>query len=109
MAEEVIKSHKRNQRIIKNLVLIAIVIGLGVVPLVIAKDAEFAGADDKAEKAITEIDANYEAWFSPVWEPPSGEIESLIFALQAAIGSGIVAYGLGYLRGRKKGEEASRK
>lgn len=108
MATEAIIQDKKNQGIIKNLILIAIVIGLAVVPLFMIKDAEFAGADDKAEKAITEINTNYKAWFSPIWEPPSGEIESLLFALQAAIGAGIVGYGLGYLRGRKKKEEAAK-
>lgn len=108
MATEDIKPDKKNQGIIKNLILIAIVIGLAVVPLFTAKDAEFAGADDKAKKAITEINANYEAWFSPIWEPPSGEIASMLFALQAAIGAGIVGYGLGYLRGRKKKEEVAK-
>ncbi|MHB1393409.1 MAG: energy-coupling factor ABC transporter substrate-binding protein [Clostridia bacterium] len=108
MATEAIKPDKRNKGIIKNLILIAIVIGLAVVPLFTVKDAEFAGADDKAQKAITEINANYEAWFSPIWEPPSGEIASLLFALQAAIGAGIVGYGLGYLRGRKKKEEVTK-
>ena len=29
------------------------------------------------------------------WEPPSGEIESLLFALQAAIGAGFIGYYVG--------------
>lgn len=103
---EAIKQDKGNKGVIKILVLVAIVIGLAVLPLLMVKDAEFSGADDKAEKAITEIKADYEPWFSPLFEPKSGEIESLLFALQAAIGSGIVFYGLGYMRGRKKKEEA---
>ncbi|WP_198002032.1 energy-coupling factor ABC transporter substrate-binding protein [Archaeoglobus veneficus] len=61
---------------------------------------EWSGADDKAEEAITEINPNYEPWFSPLWEPPSGEIESLLFSLQAAIGAGIIGYFLGYNRGK---------
>ncbi len=32
----------------------------------------------------------------------SGEIESLLFALQAAIGAGVIGFGLGYLKGKKK-------
>jgi len=61
---------------------------------------EWSGADDIAEKAISKIDSNYEPWFSPVWEPPSGEIESLLFSLQAAIGAAIIGYFLGYYRGK---------
>jgi cobalt/nickel transport protein len=88
----------------KNLILILIVIGLAVIPLFIAKDAEFGGADGEAEVAITEINSNYKPWFSPIWEPPSGEIESLFFALQAAIGTGIIGYGIGYLKGKSRRE-----
>lgn len=71
----------------------------------LAKDAEFGGADGRAEEAITEKKADYEPWFSPIFEPKSGEIESLFFALQAAIGAGVIGYGLGYLRGRKRKED----
>jgi|GEM_PF-6127702 ABC-type cobalt transport system, periplasmic component len=35
-------------------------------------------------------------------EPPSGEIESLLFALQAAIGAIIIGYILGYFQGQAK-------
>jgi cobalt/nickel transport protein len=88
-----------------NLLMILIVILLAIIPLFVAKNAEFGGADGKAEEAITEIAADYEPWFSPLMEPKSGEIESLMFALQAAIGAGIVGYGIGYLRARKKKED----
>ena len=37
-------------------------------------------------------------------EPPSGEIESLLFALQAAIGAIIIGYAFGYWRGQSKEE-----
>jgi cobalt/nickel transport protein len=40
----------------------------------------------------------YEPWFQPLWEPPSGEIESLLFSLQAAIGAVIIGYFFGYYR-----------
>ncbi|NLN22191.1 MAG: cobalt ABC transporter substrate-binding protein CbiN, partial [Syntrophomonadaceae bacterium] len=39
------------------------------------------------------------------WEPPSGEIESLLFALQAAIGAGFIGYYLGFVKGRKESEK----
>lgn len=105
MSVETIKKDKKNNGIIKNIILITIVIALAIVPFIVHKDAEFAGADSQAEQAITEINAHYQAWFSPVWEPPSKEIESLLFALQATIGAGILGYCLGYLRGQKKKEE----
>lgn len=88
-----------------NLILIGLVVLLSVMPLFLVKDAAFGGADGEAEVAITEIDKTYEPWFEPLMEPASGEVESLLFALQAAIGGGILAYGFGYLHGRSKGME----
>ncbi|MFQ9918367.1 MAG: energy-coupling factor ABC transporter substrate-binding protein [Flavonifractor plautii] len=38
---------------------------------------------------------DYEPWFEPILEPASGEVESLLFALQAAIGAGVVGFVLG--------------
>jgi cobalt/nickel transport protein len=62
---------------------------------------EWIGSDEKAEEVIGDIAPNYEPWFSPVFEPPSGEIESLLFSLQAAIGSLLLGYFIGYYRGAK--------
>lgn len=86
----------------KNLILAILVVFIAVIPLFLVKNGEFVGSDDKAEAAITDIDANYKPWFSPIWEPPSGEIESLLFALQAAIGAGVVCYYFGYLKGKSR-------
>lgn len=85
----------------KNLILLSIVIVLTVVPLFIQKGSDFSGADGKAKDAITEIDANYKPWFSNLWTPPGGETESLLFALQAAIGAGFIGYFIGYMRGKQ--------
>ena len=84
----------------KNGILLVIVAVLAFSPLFLARNAKFAGADDRAEKAISSIDANYKPWFKPLWTPPSGEVESFLFALQAAIGSGFVFYYLGYSKGK---------
>lgn len=85
----------------KNVILVVLVVGLMFIPLFINHGAEFAGADAQAEKAITQISPGYKAWFKPIWEPPSSEIESLFFSLQAALGSGFVFYYIGYVRGKK--------
>ncbi len=87
----------------KNLILSIIVIVLAVLPLITLKNAEFAGADGLAETAITEINPDYEPWFSSLYEPASGEIESLLFAVQAALGAGVVGFILGRITA-KKGE-----
>lgn len=81
------------------LLLIAAIFILTVTPLVFAGGAEFGGADGEAEEMITVINPDYEPWFASFWEPPSGEIESLLFALQGALGAGFIFYYLGYKRG----------
>ncbi|MYV45152.1 energy-coupling factor ABC transporter substrate-binding protein [Streptomyces sp. SID2888] len=98
---------KRNTKI--NLLLLIVVAALAVLPLALGlgdhKEEPFAGADAEAETAITEIEPDYEPWFSPLYEPPSGEIESALFALQAALGAGVLAYYFGLRRGRRQGEQ----
>lgn len=73
-----------------------------IVPLVITNGAEFGGADGEAEEMITVIEPDYKPWFSSFMEPASGEIESLLFASQAAIGAAIIAYYIGYNKGKKE-------
>ncbi|WP_299510710.1 energy-coupling factor ABC transporter substrate-binding protein [uncultured Rummeliibacillus sp.] len=86
----------------KNILLIVLVILMAVFPLFLQKGAEFGGSDDQAEAAITQIDKSYKPWFSSIWEPPSGEIESLLFSLQAAIGAAFIGYFIGFARGKAK-------
>jgi len=83
-------------------ILIVLVIILAVVPLFMVQNSEFGGADGAAEEVITEINPSYEPWFAPFWEPPGGETESLLFALQAAIGAGFLGYYFGLKRGQSK-------
>ncbi|MCX4742299.1 energy-coupling factor ABC transporter substrate-binding protein [Streptomyces antibioticus] len=97
----------RNTKI--NALLLLVVAALAVLPLALGlgdhKEEPFTGADAEAETAITEIEPDYEPWFSPLYEPPSGEIESALFAVQAALGAGVLAYYFGVHRGRRQGEE----
>ncbi len=85
------------------IILIAIVVVIFAAPLILLPNAEFGGADGGAEQAIS--DTGYQPWFTPIWEPPSGEIESLLFALQAAIGAIIIGYFIGYERGKRAKKE----
>lgn len=75
--------------------LLGIVVLLAVVPLFLHPESEFGGADGQAEEVITAINPDVEPWFEPLIEPPGGETESLLFALQAAVGAGIIGYFLG--------------
>ena len=78
-----------------NVLLFILVVILTITPIVLLQEAEFEGADGQAEEVITEIATDYEPWFSSLWEPPSGEIESLLFTLQAALGAGFIGYFFG--------------
>lgn len=69
---------------------------------------EWGGADGQAENAISQLTGGtYQPWFQSIYTPPSGEIESLLFALQAAFGAIIIGYFLGYYRGLSKARVAA--
>ena len=98
------------------IVILAIVAVIAILPLAMysglgEEEGYFGGADDAAGTAVEET--GYEPWFSSIWEPPSGEIASLLFAIQAAIGAIIIGYILGYFHGqaneRKKIEKEGEK
>lgn len=116
----------------RNIVLLAIVAILIIAPIVMfmghgEEDGFFGGTDDAggvhiaeeynvydsegnyvpADEEDTEAQPDsakqdYTLWFNSPWEPPSGEIESLLFCLQAAIGSIIIGYIFGYWHGGNK-------
>lgn len=85
-----------------NWLLLAGVAVLVILPLIIARNAEFAGADNQAKEVVTEIQPGYEPWFQPVVELPSAEVESFLFASQAALGAGVIGYVIGLYKGRNE-------
>jgi cobalt/nickel transport protein len=91
----------------KTWLLIAAVIVLAALPLFLKPGSEFGGADDQAEQVIAEIDPDARPWFEPIWQPPGGEIESLLFALQAALGAGLIGYYFGLKRGEHRARQQS--
>lgn len=86
----------------QNIILLILIIAIVITPLIIKRDSEFEGADGEAEGLIQEISPDYEPWFESLWKPPSGEIESLLFSLQVAIGAGLIGYIFGVLKERRK-------
>jgi len=67
-------------------------------------NSDFSGTDDGGGDVIGEVDPDYQPWFESIWEP-SGELETLFFTLQAAIGALIIGYFLGSNKVRKEGRE----
>ncbi|HEV7872434.1 MAG TPA: energy-coupling factor ABC transporter substrate-binding protein [Modestobacter sp.] len=88
--------------------LVLAVIALFAVPLLVdGGSSEYAGTDSQATELVQESAPGYEPWFESVFSPGSTEIESGLFALQAALGAGLLGYVLGRLRGRRLAERAA--
>ncbi|MDP2086923.1 MAG: energy-coupling factor ABC transporter substrate-binding protein, partial [Gemmobacter sp.] len=82
--------------------MLLVVVLLSVIPLLIG--GEFAGADSEAAAIIEETEG-FAPWFTPIWEPPSGEVASLLFSLQAALGGLVLGFAIGRVRGRRRPDE----
>ena len=66
-------------------------------------ESEFGGTDSTVTKILKGKDV--EPWFEPIAPPAGDEVESGLFAMQAALGSGIMFYCLGRMAGRRKAEK----
>ena len=67
--------------------------------------AEFSGSDTVGSGLIAKLSGTPVENFKPLipqWEPPSAEIESCLFAFQAAVGGILVGGVFGYWIGQKK-------
>jgi len=66
--------------------------------------AAFSGSDNVGSGLIAKLTGNPVENFQPLipqWQPPSGEIESCLFAFQAAVGGILVGGVFGYWIGQK--------
>lgn len=98
---------KNKKTVIILLIIVALLI---VVPLFALRGAEFGGSDDAGSIVVEEVNPDYEVKYTPLLEnilggELPGEIESLLFCVQTAIGVGIIAFCMGRLVERKKQEE----
>lgn len=96
----------RNYRLeILAAVAVLVYIGIFLATTMIMPSAEFAGSDTVGSGQISEITGTPEENFQPLipqWAPPSGEIESALFALQAAVGGIVLGYVFGWWRAQRR-------
>ncbi|MCK9323775.1 MAG: energy-coupling factor ABC transporter substrate-binding protein [Candidatus Methanomethylophilaceae archaeon] len=67
-------------------------------------DSEFSGSDDQGGGIISDLDPGYQPWWDGIfgdYELPS-EVESFLFALQAAIGAIIIGFFIGMVHSDNK-------
>ncbi|WP_427157589.1 energy-coupling factor ABC transporter substrate-binding protein [Aliinostoc sp. HNIBRCY26] len=93
----------QSKRRISNWLLLGGVVILAFLPLIVARNAEFLGADDRAAKAVTQVQPGYKPWFQPLFQIPSCEVQTFLFAAQAALGAGMLGYLIGLSKGRAEG------
>ncbi|MBB1110522.1 energy-coupling factor ABC transporter substrate-binding protein [Limosilactobacillus balticus] len=90
-----------------NIILLICVILLILIPFIFVK-GEYGGSDDQGTEQIKKFDPHYKVWAQPIWTPPSGEIESLLFTVQGSLGTGVICYFIGVAHGKKKARENSK-
>lgn len=95
----------KNTKIVISIIILIILIAF--VPLFALPNAEFGGSDDAGSTVVEEVDPDYEVHSTPLIEnilgrELPGEVESLLFCLQTAIGVSIIAFFMGRFVERKK-------
>ena len=96
-------------RATRSVLLLAAAAAIVAAPLVVpGLKGDFKGSDDLGTEAILKARPGYEPWFQPLWKPPSDEVESLLFSLQAALGGGVLGYVIGW-RHASRGRDADRR
>lgn len=83
----------------KYILALAAVVAIFSIPFVINGTAKFGGADVAGTQAIVNQQPSYTRWATPWWTPPP-ETESMLFALQAALGAGLIGYFIGHEKAR---------
>jgi len=63
------------------------------------------GSDDMGSDAI--LSTGYTPWISPIWTPPSTEVESLLFSIQSGLGALVIGYFFGFYRGKRESSKSA--
>jgi cobalt/nickel transport protein len=71
---------------------------LFVAPLALNPAAKYSGSDDQGQELIEQIQTGYKPWIQPWWQPPSDEIQSLLFSVQTGLGALIIGYYIGVFK-----------
>jgi cobalt/nickel transport protein len=79
-----------------NTLLFLAIFSIIAAPLLFKHNAAYEGTDDIAVNVAKEIAPGYTRWFRPFWEPPTENVEHLLFAFQAVIGLAFIAYYFGH-------------
>lgn len=100
----------RNRKL--ELITLVAVLGFIIVFLMVSAGGthEFSGSDDVGSQKIAELTGQPIDLFLPLipqYEPPSGEIEATLFALQASFGGVVLGLIFGYWIGLKKQQPAA--
>jgi cobalt/nickel transport protein len=85
------------------LIILAVgtIILLTMLPLILARGAQFGGSDLAGAVAVERLAPEYDSGWAANWWTPERETESMLFALQAAAGGVLIGYFFGYVQGRK--------
>ncbi|MCC7104307.1 MAG: energy-coupling factor ABC transporter substrate-binding protein [Chloroflexi bacterium] len=90
----------------QSLLLSLVAVALVGLPLVLDRDRNWQGADDRGTSLILELRSDYAPWFEPLFDPR--ELEPYLFGLQALLGTAAAAGAFGWLVGRSEGSGSSR-
>ncbi len=82
-------------------IMLLIIIILIAFPLLFESKAVSAPSSDDQGPAWI-LSTGYVPWIHPLWEPPNSDMEAGLFALQAALGAGIMGYVFGIWHAQAK-------